>query len=183
MLEFSVRGVRVRVTFAFFAAVGLTASAGGAEQERLLTVLLCSLIHECRHILAMCLFGIRPGRVTFCAGGIALPAEELRCSKGKTCLILSAGPAVNLAASAVSLLLGYKGTFAAAGLALGLFNLLPFRCFDGGRIIAELTGREPSRTLQAAALVPPVCLAVYACLRGSIPLSLIAAAVLILLDF
>lgn len=181
MLEFTLRGLRIRLTFGFFAAVGLTASAGGM-QSRLMTVLLCSLMHELGHMAAMRAFGIRPKCLTFCTGGIALPAEGLDCGRLRACLILSAGPAVNLISSAVSMTLGYTGTFAAAGLALGLFNLMPFRCFDGGRIYAELTGREPPIGLRLAALMPLAALAVWLSLRGSIPVSLYMAVLLILAD-
>ena len=182
MLEFSLRGMRIRLTFGFFAAVGLTASLGGAGQESLLTVLLCSLMHELGHIAVMLCLGITPGTVTFCAGGIALPAKELDCSCGKAVLILLAGPAVNLLSAAVSILTGQTGTFAAASLALGIFNLMPFRSFDGGRIYACLRGSEPPRIMQAAALILPVLCAVLTVIRGSIPLSLILAAVFVLTD-
>ena len=182
MLELSARGLRIRLTFGFFAVIGLTASLSGAVQSRLLTVLLCSVMHEAGHITAMLAFGIPPETVTFCAGGIALPARELDCPRRKACIILAAGPAVNLASAAVSLLAGQTGSFAAASLALGLFNLMPFRSFDGGRIYACHRGREPSLPVQTAALLPLVLFAAYAVIQGSIPLSLILASLFVLTD-
>ena len=180
MLEIHIRGFTVRATFSFFAVVGLAASLGGAEQTQLLTVLLCSLLHELGHILAMCFFGIYPGSLTFCAGGIKLPGRGLERSGSREWVILSAGPTVNLISAGISLAVGYRGTFAAANLALGLFNLLPFRTFDGGRIYSCLTGSEPPKPLCILAAVPLTALAGYSFIRGNIPVSLIAAAFFII---
>ena len=182
MIELRFRGFSVRATFAFFAVVGLTASLGGAVQTQLLTVLLCSLMHELGHILAMCLFRIPPASVTFYAGGIMLPGGSLNCSRLKTCAVLAAGPAVNLCASAASILSGSPGIFAAAGLLLGLFNLLPFRSFDGGRLYLELTGSEPPAALQLICVLPLAAAAVYSCLCGRVPVSLTVTAMLIVAD-
>lgn len=149
---------------------------------QLAVILLCSLMHELGHIGMMCLFGMPPESLTFYAGGIRLSDSCLYCSKPKLVAVLMAGCAVNLVSAGMSLLLGYAGLFAAAHLALGLFNLLPFRYFDGGRLYSELTGRDPPTLLRIAALLPVFVLTVLSVIRGSIPFSLIATAVIILCD-
>ena len=182
MLEFSLRGVRIRLTFGFFAALGLTASLGGEGQADLLTVLLCSAMHEAGHIAAMLFFGIPPESVTFFAGGIALPAKSLECPIRQACVILSAGPAVNLTAAAAGILAEQTGIFTAASLGLGLFNLMPFRCFDGGQLYTRLRGREPPRLMQTAALFTLLIPAVLSAAQGSIPLPIIIVTVFVLTD-
>lgn len=149
---------------------------------QLAVILLCSLMHELGHISVMCLFGMPPEALTFYAGGIRLSDSCLYCGRAKTAAVLLAGCAVNLLCAGISLLLGYAGLFAAANLALGLFNLLPFRYFDGGRLYTELTGREPPALLRMAALLSAAALTVLSVIRGSIPFSLIATAVIILCD-
>ena len=63
-----------------------------------------------------------------------------------------------------------------------LITLLPFRYFDGGRLYSELKGREVGTAVKAASLLPLACIGVYSVLNGKLPLSLIAAVILILLD-
>ncbi len=165
----------------FFAVVGLVSVLGAASRQ-VCMILLCSLMHESGHILAMCLFGILPECLTFYAGGIKLSGVTLRCSAGKRAVILLAGCAVNLSSAFISIMLGAGGTFAAVSIALGLFNLLPFRYFDGGRLYSELTGKDPPALLRAAAFLPLCVLGLGTALRGELPVSFIAAAALIALD-
>lgn len=182
MIELDFLGIKLRFTFAFFALVGLVCQTGASAQMRVIIVIICSVMHEAGHIAAMCFFGHRPDSLTFCAGGICLPEKALNCSGKARAIILLSGCAVNFITAAVSILLGYKGMFAAVHLILGVFNLLPFRYFDGGRLYSELKGREVGTAVKAASLLPLACIGVYSVLNGKLPLSLIAAVILILLD-
>lgn len=182
MLEWELGRIRLRFTFSFFALIGLICTIGETTQLRLCVILLCALMHELGHIGAMLMFGLLPDTMTFCAGGISLSENVLNCSKSKRTVILLAGCTVDFISAAISLLLGFKGAFAAAHLVLGTFNLLPFRYFDGGRLYSELTGREPPRLLRIAALVPLASLAVYCFVKGQLPISLAAAVTVMLID-
>ena len=182
MLELTLGKLRIAFTFSFFAVIGFVSAAGGEVQKQLFIILLCSLMHEMGHITAMCAFGLPPESITFYVGGIRLSDSSLNCSKPRRAVILLAGCAVDLLSAGVSLILGYRGVFAAAHLLLGLFNLLPFRYFDGGRLYSELTGKDPPVFIRIAALLPLALLALYSALNGELPVSLIAACVLIILD-
>ncbi len=182
MIELSLRGFRLRATFSFFAVTGLAAAFDSDAGRLLCTVLLCSLLHEMGHIAAMCLFGSPPESLTLYAGGMMLPFQSLRCSKGRAAVILLAGAAVNYLAAAVCMAVGAREELAAVNLALGSFNLLPFRYFDGGRLIEELLGHEPPLILQLVSLLPLVLLAAYSLSCGQLPISLAAALLLIVSD-
>ena len=59
--------------------------------------------------------------------------------------MLSAGCAVNLTIAAAAVIIyGKCGYFAAANLILGIFNLLPFGYFDGGRLLELIWGGRRS---------------------------------------
>ena len=182
MLEWSFGRFRLRFTFSFFALVGLAASLGSNVQPMMVQIIVCSLLHELGHIFAMCLFGICPGALTFCAGGIRLSEECLACRKWKRAFILLAGCAVNLSLSAAGVVFGLGDEFSAVNLILGIFNLLPFRYFDGGRLYSELTGREPPFLLRAAALLPLAAAAALSVAEGELPVPLIAAMAIMLAD-
>ncbi|MBR6872196.1 MAG: hypothetical protein IKN17_01675 [Ruminococcus sp.] len=182
MLELTVGKTVFRFTFSFFALIGLVSSVGGSIQKQVMTVLLCSLMHEGGHMTAMELFGLRPDMLTFYAGGIKLNGKQCGCGKAAYTVVLLSGCVVNLAAFALCLLLGRVGMFAAANLALGLFNLLPLRYFDGGRLYTELTGREPAFCIRIAVIGLLGALAAAAFMTGRLPISLIAAIVIILSD-
>ena len=76
-------------------------------------------------------------------------------SYGEECLLAAAGPLFSLLASGIGFLLPWQGgfltSFSAASLLLGIFNLLPVRTLDGGRMLEILLERSlgvrPSRVL------------------------------------
>jgi len=182
VLEWKIGRLYLRFTFSFFAVFGLVCAVAGSVQVRLCLILICSLMHETGHIAAMYIFGIRPESLTFCGGGISLSENALRCSVPKRAVILLSGCFVDLVSAAVSILLGHKGMFAAVHIILGVFNLLPFRYFDGGRLYTELTGKEPSLLMKAAAMLLLGIIASVSLLHGNIPLSLIVTAAVLIAD-
>ena len=104
-------------------------------------LLLSAIIHELGHFLTLNLLGARVGGVEVGLGGArALVPGMARLSYKKEFAAVAAGPAVNLAAALVLSRLAAKTSaewmFVAAGtnLVLGLFNLLPMRFLDGGRL-------------------------------------------------
>ena len=108
--------------------------------------LLAAAVHECAHILAVCLQGGRIHSVTIGASGAVIdtsvmtPAQEL--------ISLLAGPAGSLA---LVCLCRYFPRTAVCGLVHGIFNLLPVYPLDGGRalvcVIDMFFGRETGKTV------------------------------------
>lgn len=182
MLEWDTGGIKLRFTFSFFALTGLVCAVGETVQLRIILILLCSLMHEFGHMAAMHAFGMRPESLTFCACGISLSENALNCSKPARAVILLSGCGVNFISAGVSVLLGFRGMFAAVHIILGVFNLLPFRYFDGGRLYSELTGREVGTAVKLLSVLPLCCLGAYSIMRGKLPLSLAAAIILMLAD-
>lgn len=106
--------------------------------------LLAALAHETGHVLAWLALTHTLPVLRFSTGGIGLDASVAMLSRWQSFWLAAAGPGVNLLLCAGLLLLlqrqaSYWGYFfAAANLALGLFNLLPFGQLDGRRMLQAL---------------------------------------------
>lgn len=138
MLELSVGRIRVSLSFTFFAAVAAVTLWNGSWGLKIVTALICCILHELGHISAMCMFGIPPERVFFYAGGIKISPHRGRLiSKKQDMIILFAGCSVNLFIALLwRILSGGLNYFACANLFLGIFNLMPVKYFDGGRLLS-----------------------------------------------
>lgn len=104
-----------------------------------LALLLAALAHECGHMLAAHLLGIRLRLLELDLAGARLyPARAIPSYRDEG-LLAAAGPAASLLAA---LLFPFKGAFfvafRTAALSQALFNLLPIDGFDGGRMLSAL---------------------------------------------
>lgn len=142
MLEISVGKIKIAFSFTFFAVIAAVTLWDSSWGFRIITALICCVLHELGHIAAMCLYCAPPEKITFYAGGIKItPRSGRLTSVGRSAAVLSAGCIVNLMlALAVKILFGRLSYFGQVNLFLGVFNLMPFKYFDGGRILSELFG-------------------------------------------
>jgi len=99
--------------------------------------LLAAFVHECGHLLAATALGVRMRRMEIDLFGAKLTPAGLLPSYRAELLIAAAGPLFSLLLGAF--LLPHQGIFAVylrdATLSFALFNLLPIRDFDGGRML------------------------------------------------
>ena len=96
-------------------------------------ILLAAALHEGGHLLVMARMGHLPQRMVF--GGFGVRIEQraaMDVGYGKEALIYAAGPAVNLLCA---LLLQRRPDLQRIHLTMGLFNLLPLGCLDGGQLL------------------------------------------------
>jgi len=107
------------------------------REEELLVALISMLFHEVGHILAVFSLNlpIYRGRIT--PFGLKIYYEDGMAGKEETLLVLLAGPIANLG-TACYLLASGKNEAAVAGLALGVYNLLPLEGLDGGECVKLL---------------------------------------------
>lgn len=145
MLEGTVLGIKIRASFSFFAIIAVVVVSD--SNVPVLTALLCCLLHELGHIYFMCLYGVAPKSIMLYGGGFRIePNQERLLSKRADVIILLAGCGVNLT---LWLFTGIflpetpmLRAFSDANLVYGIFNLLPFQYFDGGRIADKLFGES-----------------------------------------
>lgn len=138
MVEFTLRGLRLRFTFGFFAVWGWLMLSCKDSHAAVIALASC-ILHEWGHIGAMLISRVRISRLTFYSGGIKLRTRNDTGEKGLLweLAILSAGCAVNLIICIFAALANSKIWFL-INLSLFLFNLLPISSLDGGRIVKAL---------------------------------------------
>ena len=101
----------------------------------LLFMLFAVLLHEAGHCVVLFLLGGKIEQITISVFGIKLQVKNNPIlSYGKEFLAIAAGPFVNIAAA---FFFAYNHQFTEAGvmLSFGVFNLLPVKSLDGGRLL------------------------------------------------
>lgn len=148
------------VSFSFPAVIALALLTGGADTAELLTALLCCALHECGHLFFMLIFRRRPAAVTLYGGGIRITPPRGRLdSFGRDLAVLLGGCGVNFLLAGAAALIGGMSFFVQTNLLLGVFNLLPFKYFDGGRALELLTdGRTAAAVRRIFILLTAACI-------------------------
>lgn len=108
--------------------------------DTLLLVLSGAAVHELGHCLALWKMGGTVARLKLSVFGAELETNSSCLSYGRELLCVLAGPASNAFCAAAAIIKGGKAAqlFAGANLVLCIFNLLPVRPLDGGRILELL---------------------------------------------
>ncbi len=100
--------------------------------------LVACLIHELSHVVMSILFGGRVTQLSLTAVGAELTFfYRTPLSYSRDSAVALAGPAANLIAGGIALLLDCY-LLAALSLGIGAFNLLPIQPMDGGRVLYNL---------------------------------------------
>ena len=134
MIELRVRGIAIRLSLLFPAAVVLllTLDKSGIPAW----CVAASLLHEGGHFAAMMLFGCKPSAIRMGIFGVRVeqnPAAPV--SYGQNIVISLAGPMVNLLCFGAAYAAGGACIPAMVHLVLALFNLLPVEPLDGGQAL------------------------------------------------
>lgn len=140
MLRFRLFGVTIQIEFLFVALVTiflLVDQSGIAT-----TALLVCLIHELGHILMFFLVGFKPHKICFDVTGICLVKPTASLNYAKEVLVQLAGSTTNFILFAIFShtvnAITPVSIFAVTNLVVGIFNLLPLKSFDGGKLL-EIT--------------------------------------------
>lgn len=135
MFSFSIRNTKISIDIGFLAVISVIMLSGGKFYG-------CSffacIIHELGHLLQMFIVNDTAESVSFNVTGIKLvPSGSRLRSVYSDMSVLLAGPAANFT---VAFLLsaaneGRHNVFTVINLMIGIFNLLPFECLDGGSVV------------------------------------------------
>lgn len=157
--------VRVSFSLLFPAMLALLCSL---QQGRLTAwCLLAAVMHECGHLLMLCLLGNRPREIRFSAFGMCLVLGDTPMRRRHHIVTALGGPLVNLLTAAILTTVGGDRDILAIHLLLGLFNLLPIYPLDGGQCLSEGWSR---RLVSYIVLSLLTVLAVYMVVQGNISL-------------
>lgn len=135
-MRFSIGKTKIHITFFFAAGMVLFSVWQGGTAA--LCVLSAALLHECTHLFCLYLCKAAPSELTVGLFGMRLSDEAVRLLPYKKELLCTlSAPLMNLLLAVVLLPFLQHGalvqTLFAMHFSLGIFNLLPFRCLDGGR--------------------------------------------------
>ena len=140
-LELRVGGCRIVVGFGFPAVVAVACCLD--RRTLVLVTLGVCLLHELGHGAA--LWATRAGlrEVRLSAAGMRMRPRRALLTRGQALAVCLSGPAVNLLAAA--LLWRVRHETALLHLAMGTFNLLPYRLLDGGTALGLFLGDRGER--------------------------------------
>lgn len=102
-----------------------------------LPFILAAAIHECAHIL--CAFFLRMGAPRIRINRAWIRIEYSPCaSAARRILLCLSGPAIGIAVGLLLRPFPAFSAFSTCSLSLGILNLLPLSCFDGGCVLREI---------------------------------------------
>lgn len=152
MLCCRVFGKEVELRFSFFAVLAILSWQDGANSA-LLGLYAC-LLHEAGHLMAMELARVPVRRVVFYGAGIRIEAIGLELTGWfREAIVLVSGCAVNILIFCSTMGAANESlrVFALMNLSIGIFNLIPVKKFDGGRLF----------TLFGQRFIPPTLLGLW----------------------
>jgi Zn-dependent protease len=178
MISFTVKGLKIGMSFSFFAVIALLVSFEGTSY--VLLGLIACILHELGHISAMCLYGVSPKEIVFYGAGIKIvPNYNKLLPLRKEIIILLAGSISNFQIFGALYFFSrgdfHAQLFAAINLIIGIFNLIPFKYFDGGRVLelvlSESSAKNPyfiRRTISMVMIMLLLALVVIMAVNGTV---------------
>ncbi len=128
-MKFKIKNTSVSLSFTFFGVFLILLCIG--ELKICLFSLVASLLHETIHIILIVISGGNVSKITLTAFGANIVRGERTLPDFKEAIISLSAPLFNLI---LALIFSNKMPyFATVNLVMGLFNLLPYYDFDGGR--------------------------------------------------
>lgn len=142
-MQFKFKNIKITVSFTFFALIILLIIFN--KNDFLYFTCFFAIIHELGHLFTLNKFGVKICELKISLFGANIKTESFKkISIKKEVIVLLSGPLINLCFSAVLYFVNLiiknvdLSNLILINLGLGIFNLLPFYNFDGGKIIEIL---------------------------------------------
>lgn len=142
-MQFKFKNIKITVSFTFFALIILLVIFN--KNDFLYFTCFFAIIHELGHLFFLNKFGVKICELKISLFGANIKTESFKkISIKKDVIVLLSGPLVNLIFSAVLYFVNLiiknvdLSNLILINLGLGIFNLMPFYNFDGGKIIEIL---------------------------------------------
>lgn len=182
LFKIKIKNTTYGVSFSFFFVVALVSVCSGTQADMLFVTLVSCSLHELGHLVLMTAFGSSPQEIVVYGGGIRITPDNKQLSKNHELAVLFAGPAVNFVLCLLTYLTSGGGFFCQVNFLLGALNLLPFRYFDGGRILALLANGKVCEFFRAVFILLSAVAMIHMILHGTVSVSFAATFCFIVLS-
>lgn len=182
LFKIKIKNTTYGVSFSFFFVVALVSVCSGTQADMLFVTLMCCALHELGHLVLMTAFGSSPQEIVVYGGGIRITPDSRQLDRRRETAVLLAGAGVNFLLSFAAYLTNGGGFFCKVNFLLGALNLLPFRYFDGGRILALLANGKVCELFRALFILLSAAAMVYMILHGTVSISFAATFCFIVLS-
>ena len=137
MIEFRLFGIDIKIKFLFVALVTVFLIVDKSSIS-IIALMVC-IIHETGHLIIFTIFGYKPSELAFEVTGIRLSKPTTSLSYAKEILAQLAGSITNFivffALIGTTNSISKMSLFCVTNLIVGIFNLLPLKSFDGGKLL------------------------------------------------
>lgn len=184
MVGFRIFNTQIKITFSFFALFAVILLSNKTVFYTLIIALACCILHELGHLTVMYMCSQKPEEIVFYAGGIKIKKSDRILACKQEIAVLSAGSVLNILLGFITLRIAHSFTsFAIANLFLGLFNLMPVKHFDGGRILSIMLGdRWLAKAVRIVFIISFLFVIVQMLLKGIFNISLFLTFVYIIIS-
>lgn len=158
--------VKIRYSFILLSAVSILFF----EHRMIFHALICILLHEAGHVICAKAFGCSINTLELCAQGLTIDLDRLP-NPLQNIIIIAFGPLVNLLCSLIYITLfdNIDPYFVGFNLSFGIFNLIPLKFLDGGRLLEQILSLSLSSHLcsricfwiNTVLLIITWCLSIY----------------------
>lgn len=131
-MQFEFKGIKVKISFTFFAVYLLF--IGFSNGKLFLYSVIAAVFHELVHSIFIVYFkaGLKEFSLS-ATGGNIIRDNKIVISDFKEAVISLSAPIFNIILGLVLVVVFPDNIFGTINIIMGVFNLLPFYCFDGGR--------------------------------------------------
>lgn len=132
MLEFDIKNYKIGFSFSFFSLLALVLCC----EQWYITVftLIACVIHEIGHLISMSIFGVKSSAILFYCGGIRIKYSNALLPFKYQLIVLLSGVFANFLIAVFAYAFNFRFVFL-INLLIGIYNLLPFKYFDGGQVL------------------------------------------------
>ncbi len=143
-MKFKTGKTLVSISFSFFALILLSCVC--SDNRIYIISLVLSLFHELVHLVFIVIFGANLSEIRFSVAGGEIVRGKDALSNCKEAVISLSAPVVNVISGIALLMYNPESLWGAVSFVIGVFNLLPYESFDGGRGMRFLLQGKASNT-------------------------------------